>query len=158
MGRQSICCLRRTGRGPARPRVTPPLDDVFRHESGRCTATLIRVLGDIDLAEDAVAEAFAIAAEKWPRTGIPPNPGGWITTTARNRAIDRTGQAQTPRQPRLLPNTSISGAPRPAPRCLCGDLPHLHRGSHRHLRADAYENRSLHRSHPARADTGRSDT
>src|SRR5664280_3449744 len=95
MGRQSICCLRRTGRGPARPRVTTPLDEVFRHEAGRCTATLIRVLGDIDLAEDAVAEAFAIAAEKWPRTGIPPNPGGWITTTARNRAIDRLRREST---------------------------------------------------------------
>src|SRR5262245_20446376 len=62
---------------------------VYRREVGRCTATLIRVLGDIDLAEDAVAEAFAIAAERWPVTGVPPNPGGWITTTARNRAIDR---------------------------------------------------------------------
>ena len=68
--------------------MTAPLDEVFRREAGRCTATLIRVLGDIDLAEDAVAEAFAIAAEQWPRTGIPPNPGAWITTTARNRAID----------------------------------------------------------------------
>src|SRR5881398_3595189 len=65
------------------------LDEVFRREAGRCTATLIRILGDIDLAEDAVAEAFAIAAEQWPTTGVPPNPGGWITTTARNRAIDR---------------------------------------------------------------------
>ena len=65
------------------------LADVFRRESGRCIATMIRVLGDIDLAEDAVAEAFAIAAEKWPEGGIPPNPGAWITTTARNRAIDR---------------------------------------------------------------------
>ena len=68
--------------------MTGPLDEVFRREAGRCTATLIRVLGDIDLAEDAVAEAFAIAAEQWPKTGTPPNPGGWITTTARNRAID----------------------------------------------------------------------
>jgi RNA polymerase sigma-70 factor (ECF subfamily) len=66
----------------------PSLAAVFQHEAGRCTATLIRILGDIDLAEDAVAEAFVIAAEKWPVTGIPPNPGGWITTTARNRAID----------------------------------------------------------------------
>ncbi len=65
------------------------LDDVFRREAGRCIATLIRVLGDVDLAEDAVAEAFAVAAERWPQTGIPPNPGGWISTTARNRAIDR---------------------------------------------------------------------
>jgi RNA polymerase sigma-70 factor (ECF subfamily) len=71
------------------------LDAVFRREAGRCNATLIRVLGDIDLAEDAVAEAFAIAAERWPRTGIPPNPGGWITTTARNRAIDRLRRERT---------------------------------------------------------------
>lgn len=62
---------------------------VFRAEAGRCTATLVRVMGDIDLAQDAIAEAFAIAAERWPVTGVPPNPGGWITTTARNRAIDR---------------------------------------------------------------------
>jgi len=75
--------------------VTNTLDEVFRREAGRCTATLIRVLGDIDLAEDAVAEAFAIAAEKWPRTGIPPNPGAWITTTARNRAIDRLRREST---------------------------------------------------------------
>jgi RNA polymerase sigma-70 factor (ECF subfamily) len=68
---------------------------IYRREVGRCTATLIRVLGDIDLAEDAVAEAFAIAAERWPATGIPPNPGGWITTTARNRAIDRIRRERT---------------------------------------------------------------
>jgi RNA polymerase sigma-70 factor (ECF subfamily) len=71
------------------------LEDVFRRESGRCTATLIRVLGDIDLAEDAVAEAFATAAEQWPKRGIPPNPGGWITATARNRAIDRLRREST---------------------------------------------------------------
>ncbi|MGV3759462.1 MAG: sigma-70 family RNA polymerase sigma factor, partial [Actinomycetota bacterium] len=69
--------------------MSDELDAIFRREAGRCTATLIRVLGDVDLAEDAVAEAFAIAAERWPSTGVPPNPGGWITTTARNRAIDR---------------------------------------------------------------------
>jgi RNA polymerase sigma-70 factor (ECF subfamily) len=69
--------------------VADTLEGVFRCEAGRCTATLIRVLGDIDLAQDAVAEAFAIAAEQWPVRGIPPNPGGWITTTARNRAFDR---------------------------------------------------------------------
>ena len=75
--------------------MTDTLDAVFRREAGRCTATLIRVLGDIDLAEDAVAEAFAIAAEQWPKRGIPPNPGGWITTTARNRAIDRLRREST---------------------------------------------------------------
>ncbi|MEZ5230849.1 MAG: sigma factor-like helix-turn-helix DNA-binding protein, partial [Acidimicrobiales bacterium] len=68
---------------------------VFRRESGRCTATLIRILGDIDLAEDAVAEAFLIAAEQWPTQGLPPNPGGWITTTARRKAIDRLRREAT---------------------------------------------------------------
>jgi RNA polymerase sigma-70 factor (ECF subfamily) len=68
--------------------VSDDLETVFRREAGRCTATLIRVLGDVDHAEDAVADAFAIAVARWPVTGVPPNPGGWITTTARNRAID----------------------------------------------------------------------
>jgi RNA polymerase sigma-70 factor, ECF subfamily len=62
---------------------------IFREESGRSVAGLIRVFGDIDLAEDAVQDAFAIALHKWPREGLPPNPGGWITTTARNRGVDR---------------------------------------------------------------------
>lgn len=71
----------------------PIVDDaligrIFREESGRSVATLIRTFGDIDLAEDAVQEAFALAFRRWPVTGLPPNPGGWITTTARNRAID----------------------------------------------------------------------
>ena len=72
-----------------------PLAEIFRREAGRCTATLIRVLGDIDLAEDSVAEAFAIATERWPIHGVPPNPGGWITTTARNRALDRLRREST---------------------------------------------------------------
>jgi RNA polymerase sigma-70 factor, ECF subfamily len=62
---------------------------IFREDSGRSVATLIRVFGDIDVAEDAVQEAFAIALSRWPREGLPPNPGGWITTTASHRAIDR---------------------------------------------------------------------
>ena len=62
---------------------------IFREESGRSVATLIRIFGDIDVAEDAVQEAFAVALRKWPSDGLPPNPGGWITTTARNCAIDR---------------------------------------------------------------------
>jgi RNA polymerase sigma-70 factor (ECF subfamily) len=62
---------------------------IFREESGRSLAALIRAFGDIDLAEDAVQEAFALALRKWPGEGVPPNPGGWITTTARNHAIDR---------------------------------------------------------------------
>ena len=71
-------------------RVLPAdLERIFRDESGRCIAILVRVFGDIDIAEDAVQEAFVVAAQKWPVDGIPPNPGGWITTTARNRALDR---------------------------------------------------------------------
>ncbi|MEU4295516.1 DUF6596 domain-containing protein [Kribbella sp. NPDC026596] len=62
---------------------------IFRAESGRCVAALIAMFGDIDLAEDAVQDAFAIAVRRWPAEGMPPNPGGWITVTARNRAIDK---------------------------------------------------------------------
>jgi RNA polymerase sigma-70 factor (ECF subfamily) len=62
---------------------------IFREESGRSLAALIRAFGDIDVAEDAVQEAFAVALSRWPHDGVPPNPGGWITMTARNRAIDR---------------------------------------------------------------------
>jgi RNA polymerase sigma-70 factor (ECF subfamily) len=68
------------------------LDDVsrtFREHSGRAVATLVRLFGSIDVAEEAVQEAFVVAVERWPRSGAPPNPAGWITTTAKNRAIDR---------------------------------------------------------------------
>jgi RNA polymerase sigma-70 factor (ECF subfamily) len=61
----------------------------FRREYGRTVATLVRFFGDIDVAEEAVQDAFAVALDRWPVTGVPPNPGGWITTTARNRAIDQ---------------------------------------------------------------------
>src|SRR5438105_10782228 len=62
---------------------------ILRDNSGRSVAALIRVFGDIDVAEDVVKEAYAVALRRWPRDGPPPNPGGWITTTARKRAIDR---------------------------------------------------------------------
>jgi RNA polymerase sigma-70 factor (ECF subfamily) len=65
------------------------VEAVFRREYGRCVAALIRFLGDIDLAEEAVQDAFSVALAKWPEGGQPPNPGAWIVTTARNRAIDR---------------------------------------------------------------------
>jgi RNA polymerase sigma-70 factor (ECF subfamily) len=65
------------------------IEDHFRREYGRCVATLVRFFGDIDIAEEAVQEAFTIAIGRWPATGLPPNPGAWITTTARNRAIDQ---------------------------------------------------------------------
>jgi RNA polymerase sigma-70 factor (ECF subfamily) len=71
------------------PVDTADLERIFREESGRVVATLVRLFGDIDIAEEMVQEAFLVASERWPVTGLPPNPGGWITTTARNRAIDR---------------------------------------------------------------------
>ncbi len=68
---------------------------VFRQESGRAVATLTRLFGDLDVAEEAVQEAFAAATVRWPGTGLPANPGAWITTTARNRAIDRLRREAT---------------------------------------------------------------
>ncbi|WP_405412294.1 RNA polymerase sigma factor [Streptomyces decoyicus] len=65
------------------------ISGVFREEYGRAVAVLVRVFGDIDIAEEAVQDAFAAAVERWPSTGLPPSPAGWIITTARNRAIDR---------------------------------------------------------------------
>jgi RNA polymerase sigma-70 factor, ECF subfamily len=62
---------------------------VFREEHGRAVAVLVRVFGDIDVAEDAVQDAFAVAVQRWPAAGLPPSPAGWIITTARNKAIDR---------------------------------------------------------------------
>jgi RNA polymerase sigma-70 factor (ECF subfamily) len=69
----------------------PPAEiaDVFRREYGRAVAVLVRRFGDIDLAEEAVQDAFAVAVDRWPRTGPPPSPAGWIITTAGNRAVDR---------------------------------------------------------------------
>jgi RNA polymerase sigma-70 factor (ECF subfamily) len=65
------------------------IERVFREESGRAVAVLVRVFGDISIAEEAVQDAFATAVERWPAAGLPPSPAGWIITTARNRAIDR---------------------------------------------------------------------
>src|SRR5947208_16168679 len=69
--------------------AAPEIERVFREEYGRAVAVLVRVFGDIDVAEEAVQDAFAVASERWPYTGLPPSPAGWIITTARNRAIDR---------------------------------------------------------------------
>jgi len=71
------------------------LEHAFRESSGRAVATLVRLFGDIDLAEEAVQEAFAVAAERWAGGGVPPNPGGWIVTTARNKALDRLRREST---------------------------------------------------------------
>jgi RNA polymerase sigma-70 factor, ECF subfamily len=69
--------------------VPGDVERVFREEYGRAVAVLVRVFGDIDVAEEAVQDAFTTAVHRWPETGLPPSPAGWIITTARNRAIDR---------------------------------------------------------------------
>ncbi|MEN3284092.1 MAG: polymerase sigma-70 factor, subfamily [Solirubrobacteraceae bacterium] len=71
------------------PVPTSEIARVFREEHGRAVAVLVRVFGDIDVAEDAVQDAFAAAVARWPSAGLPPSPAGWIITTARNKAIDR---------------------------------------------------------------------
>ena len=84
------------------------LDQVFRAEWARVLAGLIGFLGDFDLAEEAAQEAFAVAAERWPREGTPANPGAWLVTTARNRAIDRIRRERT-----LLAKTRLLEVPEP---------------------------------------------
>ena len=69
--------------------ATDEIERVFSAEYGRAVAVLVRVFGDIDIAEEAVQDAFIEAVQRWPSTGLPPSPAGWIITTARNRAIDR---------------------------------------------------------------------
>jgi RNA polymerase sigma-70 factor (ECF subfamily) len=69
--------------------TAPQIERVFREEYGRAVAVLAGVFGDIDVAEEAVQDAFTAAAERWPSAGLPPSPAGWIITTARRRAIDR---------------------------------------------------------------------
>jgi RNA polymerase sigma-70 factor, ECF subfamily len=93
-------------RGPA------AVERAFRESAGRAVATLARVLGDISLAEDAVQEAFAIATERWPADGVPPNPGGWIVTTARNKALDRLRREST-RPGREAEAVALLGEPGP---------------------------------------------
>ena len=88
------------------------VDRLSREESGRAVATLIRVLGDFDLAEEAVQEAFVVALERWPRDGVPDNPGARITTTARQRAIDRLRRAKRYRekQQELVRDATVEAA------------------------------------------------
>jgi RNA polymerase sigma-70 factor (ECF subfamily) len=71
------------------------IERVFREEYGRAVAVLVRVFGDIDVAEEAVQDAFTVAVDHWPSSGLPPSPAGWIITTARNRAIDRLRREST---------------------------------------------------------------
>ncbi|WP_245963806.1 RNA polymerase sigma factor [Terracoccus luteus] len=87
---------------------------VFRDEHGRAVSVLIRSLGDIDLAEESVAEAFAVAVERWPVEGMPPSPAGWIITTARRRAIDRV-RRESSRDRRHAESLVLTAADDPPP-------------------------------------------
>src|SRR5215467_6296194 len=73
---------------PVPEQVTTIIETLYRSESGRVLATLVRLLGDLDLAEEAMHEAFAVALETWPQTGIPDKPRPWLISTARFKAID----------------------------------------------------------------------
>src|SRR5437867_3044955 len=105
---RDICCRFTVSRATCERRRTQSLicvsvdeaaiGQAFRENSGRSVAALIRVFGDIDVAEDAVQEAFTVALRRWARDGLPPNPGGWITTTARKRAIDRLRRTSRERE------------------------------------------------------------
>jgi RNA polymerase sigma-70 factor, ECF subfamily len=96
------------------------LDAVFRDQWGRVLATLVGILGDIELAEDAAAEAFAIAAERWPREGEPTNAIGWLITTARNRAIDQLRRRQVLAEKTKLLARDLEAGP-PGPEALMDD-------------------------------------
>ncbi|MGY2063893.1 RNA polymerase sigma factor [Blastococcus sp. SYSU DS0619] len=77
------------------PDAVAEIERVFREHHGRAVAVLIRLLGDVDAAEEAVQDAFLTAVARWPADGVPPSPAGWIITTARNRAIDRLRREST---------------------------------------------------------------
>jgi RNA polymerase sigma-70 factor (ECF subfamily) len=88
--------------------VVAILEQVFRDQWGRVLAAMIGFLGDFDLAEEAAQEAFAIAAERWPRDGVPANPAAWLVTTGRNRAINRIRRDRT-----LAAKTRLLQVPEP---------------------------------------------
>ena len=115
----------RPPRRPPRRSDRRVVDRLFRHESGRAVATLIRVLGDFDAAEEAVQEAFVVALERWPRDGLPANPGAWITRVARNRAIDRLRRERLGAEKRRVAGAAraarrLGGRRRPVRRDRCG--------------------------------------
>src|SRR5215213_8165251 len=95
------------------------IDRVFREHYGRAVAVLVRLLGDIDAAEEAVQDAFLTAVQRWPGDGVPPSPAGWIVTTARNRAIDRLRRESTRadryRQAALLHDDTPAAEEAPVP-------------------------------------------
>src|SRR5690348_10315052 len=104
------------------------IEETFRAEYGRAVAVLARVLGDLDLAEEAVQEAFAEAVRRWPQHGLPPSPAGWIITTARNRAIDRL-RRESGRAARQAEAAWLAGADAAEPAPHHPDDPHAEEGT-----------------------------
>lgn len=93
--------------------ATEEIARIFRAEYGRAVAVLVRVFGDIDIAEEAVQDAFTAAVQRWPSTGLPPSPAGWIITTARNRAIDHL-RREASREDRHAQATLLHARDKPA--------------------------------------------
>ncbi len=90
------------------------IERIYREEYGRIVASLVRRFGDIDIAEEAAGEALLVAVERWPADGVPANPGGWLTTTAANRAIDkirRESHRDAKHQAALMISREMQGAP-----------------------------------------------
>jgi RNA polymerase sigma-70 factor (ECF subfamily) len=90
------------------------IERIYREEYGRIVASLVRRFGDIDIAEEAAGEALLVAVERWPADGVPPNPGGWLTTTAANRAIDkirRESHRDAKHQAALMISPEMQGVP-----------------------------------------------
>jgi RNA polymerase sigma-70 factor (ECF subfamily) len=101
---------------------TAELDRLFRREAGQVIATLIRILGDFDLAQDALQEATIAALEHWPRTGIPERPGAWLLTTARRKAVDRLRrEAKRPEKQRQAQHLSVSDSSEEGKMSAIGD-------------------------------------
>ncbi|MFT7839168.1 RNA polymerase sigma factor [Saccharothrix sp. BKS2] len=96
------------------------VERVFRAEHGRSVAVLVRVFGDVDIAEEAVQDAFAEAVRRWPETGVPPSPAGWIITTARHRAIDRL-RRESSREDRHAQAVLLRADGEPAEEDVVGD-------------------------------------
>jgi len=101
-------------RAAAPPADVAEIGRIFRREYGQVVATLVRLFGDIDLAEEAAQDAFVVATQRWPTSGLPSNPGGWIVTTARRRAIDRLRRetSRPERQRQAASPVSDGDAPR----------------------------------------------
>ena len=123
------------------------LEQAFRDHWGRVLASLIGFLGDFDLAEEAAQDAFAIAAARWPRDGVPANPGGWLLATARNRAIDRIRRDRT-----LAAKTRLLEPPRTVELDVDDDdLPRRAARARLHLLPPGARHRGAGRAHPAHA-------